>query len=289
MNYNQKKILENIFKNLKIKKGNNIYLGLDFFKLYKLLDIKKIDRYEIVDQLLNFFLSYLGKKGNLVIPVFNFDCIKKKKFDIVKSPGQSGTFGNILLKKYSSFRTNHPVYSFLCFGNNSKKYKKIIYSNATAKNSLWKYFIEDKFDLVTLGHHFSRSLTHLHYIENLLEVDYRFNLKFSLNYTNRRNNTYKKKYSFFARKTEICQFSGMTMNCNKIFLKQKIAKFYKYKDFINFKLNIKEASALFYEDLKKNSEDLISYIRPNGKNKNILLSNITTPNLERYYQNYKKI
>ena len=85
MNSNQKKILENILKNLNIKKGNNIYLGLDFFKLYKLLDIKKVDRYEIVDQLLMFFLSYLGKKGNLVIPVFNFDCVRKKETLSIKS------------------------------------------------------------------------------------------------------------------------------------------------------------------------------------------------------------
>jgi aminoglycoside N3'-acetyltransferase len=288
MNLNQKKNLKNILKNLEIKKGNNIYLGLDFFKFYKLLDIKKANHYEIVDQILKFFLSYLGKKGNLVIPVFNFDCIKKKKFDITKSPGQSGLLGNILLKNYSNFRTNHPIYSFLCFGNESKKYKKIVCSNATAKNSIWKYFIEDKFDLVTLGHHYSRSITLIHYLENLLSVDYRFNLKFSINYKNRRNNTYKKNYSFFARNTDICEFSGMTKNCDRIFLKKKITKFYKYKNLISFKLKIKEASALFYEDLKKNSQNLISYIKPNEENKDVLETKITIPNLEKYYCNYKK-
>ena len=216
-----KKILCNILKNLNIKKGDNIYLGLDFLKLYKLLDIKKIDRNQFVELILKFFLFHIGAKGNLVIPVFNFDCVLKKKFHIVKSPGQSGVLGNMLLKKYSNFRTSHPIYSFLCFGNDYKKYKKIVNSNATGENSIWKYFIEDRFKLVTLGHHYSRSLTHIHYIENLLDINYRFNLEFTLNYTNRKNNTYKKKYSFFARKTEICEFSGMTKNCDKIFLKKK--------------------------------------------------------------------
>jgi aminoglycoside N3'-acetyltransferase len=285
----KKKILCNILKNLNIKKGNNIYLGLDFLKLYKLLDIKKIDRNQFVEQILKFFLFHIGAKGNLVIPVFNFDCVLKKKFHIVKSPGQSGVLGNMLLKKYSNFRTSHPIYSFLCFGNNSKKYKKIVNSNATGKNSIWKYFIEDRFKLVTLGHHYSRSLTHIHYIENLLDINYRFNLEFTLNYTNRKNNTYKKKYSFFARKTEICEFSGMTKNCDKIFLKKKIANFYRYKNFISFELNINKASGLFYKDLKKNSENLISYIRPKIENKNILRpDNDTISNLERYYRNNKK-
>ena len=282
----KKKILEDILKNLKIKEGHNIYLGLDLLRLYKFLDIKKIDLYEFTDQILNFFLSYLGKKSNLVVPVFNFDCISKKKFHIIKSPGQSGLFGNILLKKHSNFRTFHPVYSFLCFGNNSKKYKEIISSGATAKNSIWKYFIEDQFKLVTLGHHYSRSLTHVHYIEELLNINYRFKLKFTLNYTDRKNNTKKKIFSFFAKKAEICEFSGMTKNCDKIFLKEKIANFYKNKDFISFKLNLNEASNLFYKDLKENSENLISYIRPNKKNKDVLKSNIIL-NLEKYYRNSK--
>ena len=41
-----------------------------------------------------------AKNGNLVVPVFNYDCIPDKKFHILKSSGQSGLLGNILLKKY---------------------------------------------------------------------------------------------------------------------------------------------------------------------------------------------
>ena len=123
METHRKKILVNILKNLNIKKGDNIYLGLDFLKLYQLLGMKIVDRNKFVEQILKFFLSYIGEKGNLVIPVFNFDCVSKKKYHILKSPGQSGLLGNILLKRYSNFRTSHPIYSFLCFGNDSKKYK----------------------------------------------------------------------------------------------------------------------------------------------------------------------
>ena len=120
----------------------------------------------------------------------------------------------------------------------------------------------------------------------MLNINYRFKLKFTLNYTDRKNNTKKKIFSFFARKSEICEFSGMTKNCDKIFLKEKIANFYKNKDFISFKLNLNEASNLFYKDLKENSENLISYIRPNKKNKDVLKSNIIL-NLEKYYRNSK--
>ena len=252
----------------------------------KICKPKNIDYIETTELILNYILNRIGKNGNLVIPVFNFDCVPEKKFHIIKSPGQSGVLGNILLKKYSNLRTHHPLYSFLCFGNKFKQYKKIKNMNGTAKNSLWKYFIEDEFDLVTLGHHYSRSITHVHYIEDLLDVNYRVNLKFPVIYTNKKNLTYKKTYSFLARKKESCDFSGMTSNCDKVFLKEGISNFYKYKNFISFKVNIKEASNLLYSDLKNNLENLISYIRPNKRNKNLLCSyDGTISKIENYYLN----
>ena len=66
------------------------------------------------------------------------------------------------------------MYSFLVFEKKSNKYLKINNSNATGNNSLWKNFNDDNFQLVTLGHHYVRSLTHVHYLENLVGVDYRF-------------------------------------------------------------------------------------------------------------------
>ena len=84
------------------------------------------------------------------------------------------------------------------FQKDFKKYKKVNCLNGTAKNSLWKYFIEDNFELITLGHHYSRSLTHTHYIEDLLNVDYRFNKKFTIIYKDQNNKSSKKTYSFFG-------------------------------------------------------------------------------------------
>ena len=49
-------------------------------------------------------------------------------------------------------------------------------------------------------------------------------------------------------------------------------------------MNKKEASNLFYDDLKKNSERLVSYVRHNKPNKNILCATDgSISNLERHY------
>ena len=70
------KILKKILNNLKIRKGDNIYLGIDFFKLFETLNEKKINRFDFVNEILNFFLESLGKNGNLIIPVFNFSSVR---------------------------------------------------------------------------------------------------------------------------------------------------------------------------------------------------------------------
>ena len=119
--FNQLKL---ILRNLSIKKGDNIYLGIDLFKTADFLKVKKINRYEFVDEILDFFLKSIGKNGNLIIPVFNFQCVSQKKYSRKNSIGQSGALGALLLKKYYHHRTYHPFYSFLCFGKKKKKLHK---------------------------------------------------------------------------------------------------------------------------------------------------------------------
>ena len=148
--------------------NKNVYLGVDFFSLTKHLMIQNYNYFEVTEYILNYIKRNLGNDGNIIIPVFNFDSVSKKKFHKIYSDGQSGAFGNILLKKYFNLRTYHPMYSFLCFGNNFNKYKKKKNRNATGKNSLWKNFIDENYELISLGHHWNRSFTHVHYIENLV-------------------------------------------------------------------------------------------------------------------------
>ena len=88
--------LKLILRNLSIKKGDNIYLGIDLFKITDFLNVKKINRYEFVDEILNFFLKSIGKNGNLIIPVFNFECVSQKKYSRKNSIGQSGALGALL-------------------------------------------------------------------------------------------------------------------------------------------------------------------------------------------------
>ena len=71
----------NILDKFNIKKGSNIYVGVDMIILVKLLNPKSRNLRLIADLFLKFLLSSVGKSGTVVIPVFNLDCVSKKEFD----------------------------------------------------------------------------------------------------------------------------------------------------------------------------------------------------------------
>tara|TARA_B100000963_G_scaffold350223_1_gene360216 strand:+ start:698 stop:1588 length:891 start_codon:yes stop_codon:yes gene_type:complete len=282
----------NLLNHFKITKGSNIYVGIDILRIAKLLKYNSKNLHNLADTILKFLMKHVGKSGTIVIPVFNFECVSQNKFDRKNSVGQSGMFGNLLLKKFYKFRTRHPMYSFLVFGKKSKLYLKKDNIGATDKNSLWKNFNEDNFELITLGHHYVRSLTHVHYLENLINVNYRENKIFKVSYKDINGKVFVKNYSFFARKLDVCEFSSITKKCDKVMFNLKIADFLYNNGLICFKLNLNKASKLILKSIKKNSNDLLSFIKVGEtfKNKTILGNdNGAVFDLEKKYLLKKKI
>ena len=292
MKNNHSSEFSNILSKFNIKKGSNIYVGIDILMVAKYLKYQSKNLHDLADIFLKFLIKHVGKSGTIVIPVFNLDCVPSKKFDRKNSPGQSGMFGNLLLKKYYKYRTKHPMYSFLVFGKKSKKYMKVNNGNATGPDSLWKNFNDDRFDLITFGHHYVRSLTHIHYLEDLANINYRVNKIFKVKYKDFKKKIIEKNFSFFARKLDLCEYSSMTYHCDREFFRLKIAKFAYQNELICFKLNLNRASKLILKSLKKNSNKLVSFIKigEEHKNKTVLCNDDGTVfDLEKRYLLKKKL
>ena len=275
--------INNIFSNLKLKRNDKIHLSIDLVKLHAFLKIKNINFSKFSYLLLKLIQKKIGKNGIIAIPVFNFSCIKLKKFSKKNSPGETGSFGNLLLKKYFKNRTYHPINSFLIFGKNKIEYINYEHENCHGATSIWRKFLEHKFKLVTIGHHYVRSFTIVHYLENLSNVIYRFKKKVIIDYSTN-DKTFKRKFSFFARKLKICKHSTITFECDKFFLNKKIASLYKCKNLISFQLDLNKASKAIIADLKKGEPKLVKYINGN-KNKNSVLDFNNVIKLEKKYQN----
>ncbi len=257
-------ILKKILDFHKVKKGSKIYLGID---LMYLAVASKISRHEMELfslQILDFLLKRVGKNGSLIIPVFAENCVQNKFFDRKKTLGQTGMFGNHLLKKFYKNRTKHPLHSFLFFGKDQKKIINLDYKNSEGDDSIWRYLINKKFKIITIGYHYALSTTIVHYFERVAKVNYRFDKKFKIKYKNFNGKTSTKYFYFFARKLNICDYSSITKKCDQLLKLKRIYNFFRYKKIISFNLKVYEFAKFVLFDLKKGSNKLVDYI---GKNR----------------------
>ena len=259
--------LDQVCKKLKIKKGDNLYLSLDTFKVFSFIS-KQLKKNEFESSSLK-FLKYLKKKvgpdGNLIIPVFSYNISKSKYFDRSKTKSDVGLIGNYILKKYYENRTFNPFYSFLIFGKHKKKLLQYTNLGATELNSPWQFMIKKNYKIFSLGIHYARSLTINHYFEQINNVNYRFIKYFYIDYLDfGKRKSKKMKFNFYVRK-KYCNFSGITSRCEKIFLRKKVAVKYKHNKFTSYLLDLKKASIILLNDIKLSKNNLI-YFR--GKNFN---------------------
>ena len=103
-----------------IERGDTILLHSDIRRL--LYDFKsngiKLDLKLIIDS----FLNCIGKKGTLIIPLFNFGFTKGETFDINSTPSKMGVLTEFFRKNYNIIRTGHPIYSFGVVGSKNNKF-----------------------------------------------------------------------------------------------------------------------------------------------------------------------
>ena len=165
------KKLNNLFSRLNIKKGENLVFhsniaGLDQFE-------KKQKKNKDYEEFLKFLINYIGKNGTLLIPTYNYDFTKGKKYQRRTTKSQVGTFSNILLKKYYKSRTFDPIFSHLVFGKLKKEIFNCKSNEVFGDESIFEIIYRKKFKIISFCCSPS-SITFLHFIEKKLKVNYRY-------------------------------------------------------------------------------------------------------------------
>ena len=147
-------------------------------------------------------INYLGEKGTLIIPTFNFDFCSGKIYDIKNTKSQMGIFSEIARIEAVKNRSWHPVYSFVLFGNIPiKELKKENYS-ALGKESLFNWITESDGKISIIDLPDQKSMTYYHHVEELKKVNYRFLKIFKGKYINFQNETDEITAEIFVRRTD---------------------------------------------------------------------------------------
>jgi aminoglycoside 3-N-acetyltransferase len=127
------------------------------------------DMSEVVDEVLDFF----SKDGTVIVPTFTYSATKSVLFDPQQTPGEVGRFSEVFRLNGRTFRTSHPNFSVSVFGKRADEILGLSLTDAFGPNTLFHFLEVANANLVTMGCSLN-ALTFTHFVEQQVEVPYRF-------------------------------------------------------------------------------------------------------------------
>ena len=117
-----------------------------------------------------------------MLPLFNFDFPTTKVFDIRHTPSQMGALTEVARKRPDVVRTGHPIYSFAIFGKEKNKFNGLVNESGYGENSPFGILHKIDGKIASLDLEDQNSMTFYHYIEESMNVSYRYFKNFSGTY-----------------------------------------------------------------------------------------------------------
>jgi|TARA_B100001057_G_C22817852_1_gene938210 aminoglycoside 3-N-acetyltransferase len=193
--------LNNYFSTANIIKGDKLLLHSNIIKL--IINMKKEKfNFEISD-IIDFLTSYLGEKGTLIIPTFNFDFCKGKTYSSISTKSQMGVLSETARKMAKMNKTWHPVYSFVLFGNiPTEELKRKNYS-AFGKESIFYWLDKNDGKIAVIDLPDQKSMTYYHHVEEMENANWRFMKTFSGKYVNFKKEINDVDVKIFVRNLEL--------------------------------------------------------------------------------------
>lgn len=200
----ESEIIETLAKNWNksgLEKGD---LVLVHSSLMKLMRKVKRDFGEMVtpQMVYDSLLMALSDEGTLVLPLFNFDFGDSKFFDIRETPSQMGALTEIGRLDPKAIRTGHPIYSFSVRGKLAKEFEGIDNKSGYGKDSPFAKIHELGGKIAVIGLKDRNSQTSAHYVEEQMQVDFRYYKEFTGEYVDKEGNKSTRTYLLYVRDIE---------------------------------------------------------------------------------------
>lgn len=153
-----------------IHKGDTLMIHADSVVSAQL---KNIDKNEKLYVFINEIINFIGPEGTLIIPTFTYSFTKSEIYDVSNTISKVGLFSEYFRKKYSSSRTNHPIFSVVAIGKNKDIFLSASLTDCFGDNTVFDYLIKLNAKIMALGCDINR-ITFLHHIEQKYGVKYRY-------------------------------------------------------------------------------------------------------------------
>lgn len=187
---------------LGIRKGDAIYLGIDMGRLkypyHAAVHIAKYGVKSYRDKCCNYIFSSIssivGKTGAIIVPTFTYSYARSSvPYSSVNSPSELGPFTEYFRINHSIYRTEHPLFSVACWGNDEFYSSESL--SAFGPTSIFAKLNSVNTKFLNLGIPLYQTLTYAHYLEQLVGVGHMYHKFFDI--LDGIND--KKKYSAYVR------------------------------------------------------------------------------------------
>lgn len=246
------KHISNLIDQLGIERGSKIILSVNLLELFKVYKFHRELFSDSAALIFNEFKKKIGCDGTFITPVFNYQFCKGTDFYRGTTSGQSGSFGNLLLKNtnLNLKRTRHPIYSFLVNGADENLFLNLDDVRAFGSKSPFSKFVEHGYKFITIGHHFIRSNTLVHFAESQAGASYRYEKNFTAAYYDYDLVETVKTYSMYVRNLDLCDVSGITSNGLKsLFLNGAVTRVVDKNFITSYVVDQAKAYEIMHEDL----------------------------------------
>lgn len=193
-------------KDLGVKNGDILYIASDFtLFLSNIADKYTIESINAkLNELIDNLQDLIGSSATLLFPIFSWDFNKGKSFDIKNTKGATGALSNWILKNRNDFvRTKHPMYSFMVWGKDADILAKMENIDAFGQFSPFGYIHKNDAKIVFFDIPVRNGITFVHYVEENLQVPYRYFKAFEGEYIDINGKKSIKSYVMYVRDLKI--------------------------------------------------------------------------------------
>lgn len=195
---NNNKVMKNDFidalDKLKVHNAKYLYIHSD---LSFGIPNAELSRKEILGTLLDLVLS--TGVDNIIFSTFTFSFPNNEPYNVKTSKTLMGALNDYTRKDSRGVRSLDPIMSNVHFGKDKTLVTDIGKFSCGENSTYHKLEQSDNVLFLFFGVHPSTCFTYSHFIEERLNVPYRFNKEFTGKITDSLGNTYEDTYKFFVR------------------------------------------------------------------------------------------
>ena len=195
-----KKNLLILFKELNIKKNDNIFLHSNSAGILQYAKAKKSKK-KLFKLFFDLLIKKIGPNGTLVVPTYNYDFAKGKTFFYDNANSQVGELSNFFLKEYNAKRSLDPIFSHAIKGKLKRKLLLSKTDECFSEESIFKKVVSYNFKIFGFCC-LLNTMTLLHYIEKKMKVKYRYDKNFESTFM-KKNKKKKIKLKYYVGKKKI--------------------------------------------------------------------------------------